>query len=220
MAIWTIVKSDLLYNYKRIVLNALFLALFSISVVTDLQALNETNTVSLALWPLLVSIGSVILVMISFKISLKEERNRIHLLLPIDIKSIAFARLIAGAIQLTGTFAYLLIVHQWLINKWEPVTNRIFYQFGSYTYIMSVILFIYYFVRGLPGVKMLSKVFLSITMFIGSLAALFFTDNLIFNIVPHYLLGIIYFLTGMAFYFGSSFYFIRQKSFLEKVLLS
>ena len=91
MAIWALVKSDLLYNYKRILLNVVFLFLFSTSVVFDLKAMNETNPVSLALWPLLVSIGSVLLVTISYKISLKEERNRIHLLLPVDLNSIAYA---------------------------------------------------------------------------------------------------------------------------------
>jgi hypothetical protein len=220
MKIWAIVKSDLLYNYKRILLNVIFLALFSFSVIIDPEVTNENNPLSELFWPLLVSIGSVLLVMISYKISMKEERNRMHLLLPVDLKSISYARLIAGAIQLTGAFAYLIIVHQWLINKWEPVTSRIFYQLGSYTYIMSVILFIYYFVRGLPGVKMIYKVFLAFTMFIGGLLVLFFTDNLIFDTVPHYLLGLIYFVTGMLFYFGSSFYFTKQESFLEKVLLS
>jgi hypothetical protein len=220
MAIWLLVKSDLLYNYKRILLNVLFLFLFSISVIADLEVLNENNSLSLALWPLLVSIGSVLLVIVTFKISLKEERNRIHLLLPVDLNCIAYARLIAGAIQLTGAFTYLIIVHHWLINKWAPVTDRVFYQFGSYIYIMSVILFIYYFVRALPDIKMLYRVILAFTMFIGGLFVLFFTDNLIFNIMPHYLLGIIYFLTGMFFYFVSGSYFARQKSFLEKVLLS
>ncbi len=219
MTIWAFVKSDLFYNYKRILLNVMFLLVFSVSVIIDLKILNETNEASKALWPMLVSIGSVLLVIISFKISLKEERNRLHLLLPINLDAIAFARLAAGAIQLTGAFAYLIIVHYWLINKWEPITNRIFYQFGSYTYIMSVILFIYYFVRALNGLKMMSKIFLAVIMFFAGLLALFYTDNLIFNVIPHYILGAIYFAAGLLFYFGSSFYFIKQKSFLEKVLL-
>ena len=220
MGLWAIVKSDLIYNYKRLLLNVLFLLVFTASVITDLEVFGENAPASRIFWPVLVSIGSVVLVLISYKIGLKEERSRILLPLPVELTKVAYARLTAGAVQLTGAFIYLLIVHHFIINSWEPITSRVFYQFGSYTFIMSAILFIYYFVRRMTKVKMLFKVLLGVIMFLCCMYIVFFTDNQLFNSLPHHLLGLSYFTAGIILYFGSGYYYIKQNSYLEPVLLA
>jgi hypothetical protein len=220
MKMWAIIQSDLIYNYKRILLNLFLFALFTISVVFGIEALNETNPFAKAYWPVIVSMGSVLLVAISYKIALKEGRSRIFLLLPLELKKVAYARLTAGAVQLTAGFLYLLIVHQWLIKEWAPITERLVYSFSTFTYLLSAMLFSYYYVRRLKNLRMFLKVILGVAIYIIFMLIMFYTDYVIFQTIPRFVLSIIYFSLGMFFYFGCGYLYMKQNSFLEKVLFS
>jgi hypothetical protein len=211
---FTIIKYELEYHKKRVgLITALpILFLILISIHTDFNF--EREKYARVLFPLLFGMLPIIIIAISWILSLKEYRVRNFIALPIDPVKIVIGRFFTVLIPLVYLILFGLLVQQKLNSEWAPIFERINYQYGAITHMIATLYFSYEVINKSKFKSDSEKILTGISIFIVSFAIIFIVDNRLWNQFNQSNIGLIYASTGTILFSLGCYIFTKRNNYL------
>ncbi|MFC2084517.1 hypothetical protein ACFLS9_05625 [Bacteroidota bacterium] len=138
---WRLLKEEIKYNYHFMVGVFIMFPAYSIFAITDTNIMSE-RLFGVDYWGGIFSLMFYVL-FFGFWISrIKERRNRMLFLLPLDIKSIAIVRALFNQLILLTAICYLVVIHLLILPVWHEASGGILVQIGMVFIIFAAVIII------------------------------------------------------------------------------
>ena len=210
-----LLKYELTYNYVRTSLVMLLPAGYLILILFNQHVPSENNFVARVLYPLIAGMLPVILIANSWGISLKESRIRLFSILPLKRNNIAAGRILFAVAQVLYLVLFVFVIVFNLVPAWNYISNKIVYQYGTMTLILSTLYFSYEFIFFHEIKKDTHRLPAGIIFVTVVIVILFITDNILWNKIEQSFIGIIYMCLGFFVLIIGSYLFIKRRNFLS-----
>ena len=173
-----LLKSELTYNRYLLIALLSLPIIYTFFLAVDVAPFESNRFLGKYFWSGFIGLGTYLLIYVMWVQRIKENRDRLHSIIPVSIKQNARSRTLLGLLPFTVIVLYTLLIHFLVLTDQSDQTKRIFAQLG-FMFIFLAHLLIWrdlwagYSYKSETR-KLLLVVSTAILMMVASIVALFF----------------------------------------------
>jgi hypothetical protein len=217
---WKIIKYEILYSQKYLMIGALLLLSLIINAVLDINFPGDENSfIGRYFWGIVIAFGIYILLYSIWAGRVKTKRDRLHHLLPLSISEISFARWFFAVLPLIAALIFFVIFKFLVHAYWLIQIDRIIGQLGFFITFLAFLLaardLSFITIQKSEFVRLFASVLLMILMALGMAVIIAITSTLIFDKPIIYEGALLFFGWGIILSSLSIILYRKRKTYFE-----
>lgn len=212
---WTLVKSEITYFKKFGLITYGLPLIYIVSLIYGISYDKTLYDFYRVFCTTIFGMMPVLFIAVTFTSSLKEKRTRKFCSLPVsnNINGISrFTYFLTPMLYLNLLGLFSLTIAN---NGWHEISNKIIYQYGATSMLLSALYISYEFLMVFEIKNDLIKILLGAGFFAIILTTLFQVDNKLWNIISQAYIGWLYTLISILVLFIGKHLFLKRNNYLD-----
>jgi hypothetical protein len=194
---------------------AICLPIFYLILVVLHTSFNfEEEVYARVIFPLLFGMIPIVLISITWVNSIKEDRIRKFNLLPMKVHKLVLGKLLTAYLPLIILLVFGLLFLPKSNSEWSPITDRILYQYGTTSLLVSTLYIVYELLNTVSFAKDISRILIGLPFFAVCIFFVFVTDNALWTKISQSFIGVIYSCVAAILLLLGGYIFTKRKFYL------
>jgi hypothetical protein len=209
-----LLKYEFTYHKLRLVVALCLPTLYLIISEVYVSFQFDKHLYARVLFPLIFGMIPIVLIAVTWVISIKELRLRKLKILPLPTYKIFIGRLLTAIVPLTFLISFGLSFMPYMYSEWAPITDRIIYQYGTTALLVSTLYIVYEVINTVSYSTDISKIITGVPFFVVCITFVFLTDDALWTKILQSYIGVLYFTVSIILMLLGTFIATKRKFFL------
>ena len=212
-----LILAEIKYYKPVFIAMSLPLIIFTLSGLADVKVLTKLDFVDKYFWSITIGMGTYMLIYGMQVARLKEQRDRMHAVLPVQQNYFSMARYVFGLLPVVVTAVYLVLLGYLLPSDWFVYVIRVVAQLGLLFIALGALSILYEIVKFGSALK---TVYTSLLVSIGFVVISVLSAGLIYGVstsiikpLPFGGDELYFYLWALILTYISYLIFMRRKSY-------